>query len=562
MITVNPPVNHSSKLIFLLCLCLLPTLDCFLDFDYERCFMYISKISHTLNIYINKYYRVCTIMKYFYEHIDLKRKVCVILILTIPCCEPTNHMCNNGLFIDFYHYYKSTAYAHNLLLLCILHCTHLYQHAYIYETLNQRLLIVIYCIIQQYVPAYYYSMICATFSLISDQSLFTNCFHISSLIILLFSLLSMIFDHTTCITLSYVGHVNFHSYNLSDSLIVVAHIPITSLVLIPESLIHCIKQQLFIFDKQYKTACKVGIFYHDFITIVGIYDIKMNYIFVYEYSLIILINVMNLTNTNFLHPRLDTCISTLFMYNSHVHSVINGYNISFPTKQTLYFLPSQQFIQYSNLMTFLGLFSIHVFILINSENNSFYSNIVLLKSYIINKLLYYLNVIMVQCYLTIIVLMSYLSYLVPQYSLCTIVRYMKCILLVLTNHRHYFSIISSYTIRIMCSFYYYTSYSIVTVHTFLSPLAFLVFNSTPWFSKPHIDINYWDYPHKLDHVAISTVYYLYLNTKAHKYVHCLIEYSLFILTKRYIIESYENSMFMSLFSPYLLQLYSNVYPST
>ena len=303
--------------------------------------MYISKISHTLNIYINKYYRVCTIMKYFYEHIDLKRKVCVILILTIPCCEPTNHMCNNGLFIDFYHYYKSTAYAHNLLRLCILHCTHLYQYVYIYETLNQRLLIVIYCIIQQYVPAYYYSMICATFSLISGQSLFTNCFHISSLIILLFSLLSMIFNHTTCITLSYVGHVNFHSYNLSDSLIVVAHIPITSLLLIPECLIHCIKQQLFIFDKQYKTACKVGIFYHDFITIVGIYDITMNYIFVYEYSLIILINVMNLTNTNFLHPRLDTCKSTLFINNSHVNSVFNGYNISFPTKQTRYFLPSQ-----------------------------------------------------------------------------------------------------------------------------------------------------------------------------------------------------------------------------
>ena len=76
-------------------------------------------------------------MKYVYEHIDLKIKVCVILILilTIPCCEPTNHMCNNGLFIDFYYYYKSTAYAHNLLLLCILY---LYQHAYIYETLNQR----------------------------------------------------------------------------------------------------------------------------------------------------------------------------------------------------------------------------------------------------------------------------------------------------------------------------------------------------------------------------------------------------------------------------------------
>ena len=355
MITVNPPVNHSSKLIFLLCLCLLPTLDCFLDFDYERCFMYISKISHTLNIYINKYYRVCIIMKYFYEHIDLKRKVCVILILplTIPYCEPTNPMCINGLFIDFYHYYKSTAYAHILLLLCILHCTYLYQHASIYETLNQRLLIVIYCIIQQYLPTYYYSMICATFSLMSGQSLFTNCFHISSLIILLFSLLYMIFDHTTCIKLSYVGHVNFHSYNLSDSLIVVAHIPITSLLLIPESLIHCIKQQLFIFYKQYKTTCKVGIFYHDFITIVGIYDITMNYIFVYEYSLIILTNVMNLTNTNFLHPRLDTCKSTLFMYNSHVTSAINGYNISFPTKQTLYFLPSQQFIQYSNLMTFL-----------------------------------------------------------------------------------------------------------------------------------------------------------------------------------------------------------------
>ena len=67
----------------------------------------------------------------------------------------------------------------------------------------------------------------------------------------------MIFDHTTCIKLSYVGHANFHSYNLSDSLIVVAHIPITSLLLIPECLIHCIKQQLFIFDKQYKTACKV-----------------------------------------------------------------------------------------------------------------------------------------------------------------------------------------------------------------------------------------------------------------------------------------------------------------
>ena len=129
----------------------------------------------------------------------------------------------------------------------------------------------------------------------------------------------MIFDHTTCMTLSYVDHDNFHSYKLSDSLIVVAHIPITSLLLIPESLIYCIKQQLFIFDKQYKTACKVGICYHDFITIVGIYDITMHYIFVYEYSLIILINVMNLSNTNFLHPRLDTCISTIFMYNSYVH---------------------------------------------------------------------------------------------------------------------------------------------------------------------------------------------------------------------------------------------------
>ena len=50
------------------------------------------------------------------------------------------------------------------------------------------------------------------------------------------------------------------------------------------------------------------------------------------------------------------------------------------------------------------------------------------------------------------------------------------------------------------------------------------------------------YQIKLVHVAISTVYYLYLNTKAHKYVHCLIEYSFYILTKRYIIESYENSM--------------------
>ena len=180
----------------------------------------------------------------------------------------------------------------------------------------------------------------------------------------------MICDHTTCLTLSYVGHVNFHSYNKSDSLIVGAHIPITSLLLIPKGLIHCINQQLFIFDKQYKSsACKVGIFYHDFITIVGIYDITMKYIFVYEYSLIILIHMMNLTNTNFLHPRLDTCISTLFMYNSHAHIVLNGYNITFPTKQTLYFLPSQQFKQYSNLMTLLRLFSIHVCILINSENN-------------------------------------------------------------------------------------------------------------------------------------------------------------------------------------------------
>ena len=76
---------------------------------------------------------------------------------------------------------------------------------------------------------------------------------------------------------------------------------------------------------------------------------------------------------------------------------------------------------------------------------------------------------MVQCYLTIIVLMSYLSYLVPQYSLCIIVRYIKFILLVLTNHRQYFSIISSYTIRIMCSFYYYISYCIVTVHTLPPP---------------------------------------------------------------------------------------------
>ena len=52
-------------------------------------------------------------------------------------------------------------------------------------------------------------------------------------------------------------------------------------------------------------------------------------------------------------------------------------------------------------------------------------------------------------------------------------------------------------------------------------------------------------------MAISPVYYLYLNTEAHKYVHCLIEHSLFILPKRYIIENDENNMFMSLFSPYL-----------
>ena len=50
MISVNPPVNHSSKLLFWLGLYLLPTLDCFLDFDYERCFMYISNNSHTLII--------------------------------------------------------------------------------------------------------------------------------------------------------------------------------------------------------------------------------------------------------------------------------------------------------------------------------------------------------------------------------------------------------------------------------------------------------------------------------------------------------------------------------
>ena len=139
---------------------------------------------------------------------------------------------------------------------------------------------------------------------------------------------------------------------------------------------------------------------------------------------------------------------------------------------------------------------------------------------------------MVQCYLTIIVLMSYLSYLVPQYSLCIIVRYMKFILLVLTNHRQYFSIIFSYTIRILLLhfiLYCYCPY-------FPLPLAFLVFNSTAWFSKPHTDNNYWAYPHKLVHVAISTVYYLYFHTKAHKYVHCLMMYSLSILTKPYIIE--------------------------
>ena len=87
-----------------------------------------------------------------------------------------------------------------------------------------------------------------------------------------------------------------------------------------------------------------------------------------------------------------------------------------------------------------------------------------------------------------------------------------------------------------------------------SPPTFLVFNSTPCFSKPHIDINYWTYPNKLVHVAISTVYYLYLNTEANKYVnqwHCLIEYSFLILTQRYIIENYESSMFMSLCLPYV-----------
>ena len=76
---------------------------------------------------------------------------------------------------------------------------------------------------------------------------------------------------------------------------------------------------------------------------------------------------MNLTNTNLFHPRLDTYISTFFMYISHIQIVINGYNITIPTKQTLYPLPSQQFIHYSNLMIFFRLFSIHVFILYNTE---------------------------------------------------------------------------------------------------------------------------------------------------------------------------------------------------
>ena len=45
---------------------------------------------------MNYFYNICYI-KVPNEHIDLKRNVCVILILplTIPCCEPTNHMCNN-----------------------------------------------------------------------------------------------------------------------------------------------------------------------------------------------------------------------------------------------------------------------------------------------------------------------------------------------------------------------------------------------------------------------------------------------------------------------------------
>ena len=41
----------------------------------------------------------------------------------------------------------------------------------------------------------------------------------------------------------------------------------------------------------------------------------MTYIFVNEYSLIILIIVIYLTNNNFLHPHLGTCIPTLLMYS-------------------------------------------------------------------------------------------------------------------------------------------------------------------------------------------------------------------------------------------------------
>ena len=44
-----------------------------------------------------------------------------------------------------------------------------------------------------------------------------------------------------CITVAYVGHGNFHSYNLLDSLIRYVHIHITLLLLIPEGLFLCIK---------------------------------------------------------------------------------------------------------------------------------------------------------------------------------------------------------------------------------------------------------------------------------------------------------------------------------
>ena len=216
--------------------------------------------------------------------------------------------------------------------------------------------------------------------------------------------------------LSYVGHVNVLTYrvyvsnniiNISsiiDSTICVYHFSTTPSPFL-ESVIHLRKRKLFIFYPRTKT-----IFHHNFIvynisTFLFMYYVisnQISYCYLFVNNFVFLFFVHHVFQ--FLFPRLDTCISKLYMYNNHVVTSSFSYSTviyMYDTEEVtlLYAGVMLNLIKHANI---LGLF-------LTILNNNDYSYKHLLSFQILYLQLYFnlLDTHIAQCYYHLFLILNW-----------------------------------------------------------------------------------------------------------------------------------------------------------